>query len=64
MSATLKQGLLVAAGGVVLAFAVLVLARRRLMTLRYTIGWLGLAALASSSLSSPASSPPSATPSG
>ena len=46
VSATLKQALLVAAGGLFLGLAVLALARRRLMTLRYAIGWLGLAALA------------------
>lgn len=42
----MKQALLIAAGGVLLGAAVIALARRRLMTLRYTVGWLGLAALA------------------
>lgn len=46
MSPTVKQALLIAAGGLVLGVVIVVLSRRRLMTIRYTVGWLGLAALA------------------
>lgn len=46
MSPTVKQALVIAAGGVVLAGLVLFLARRRLMTLRFALGWLGIAAVA------------------
>jgi hypothetical protein len=45
VSAGVKQSLVIAAGGVVLAVVIVLLARRRLMTMRYTVGWLGMAAL-------------------
>jgi hypothetical protein len=45
VSASIKQSLVIAAGGVALGIVVILLARRRLMTMRYTVGWLGMAAL-------------------
>ena len=39
------QGLLIATGGVLLAVAAITLARRRLITLRYMLGWLAIAAV-------------------
>lgn len=45
VSASIKQALVIAAGGVMLGIVVILLARRRLMTMRYTLGWLGMAAL-------------------
>lgn len=46
VSPTVKQALLIAVGGLALGVVVVMLSRRRLMTLRYTVGWLGLAVLA------------------
>ena len=46
VSATLKQALLIAAGGIALGAVVIALARRRLITLRYTLGWLGISVIA------------------
>ncbi len=46
MSATVKQALVIAAGGVALGILVLFLARRRLITLRFAVGWLGIAGVA------------------
>ena len=43
MSAALRQGALIALGGVLLAAAAVTLARRRLITLRYAVGWLAIA---------------------
>jgi Uncharacterized conserved protein (DUF2304) len=44
VSSTVKQALLITLGGLGLAAVVLVLARRRLISLRYTFGWLAVAA--------------------
>lgn len=44
MSADLGQSLLVTAGSAWFALLVLILARRGLLTVRYTVGWLGVAA--------------------
>ena len=43
MSSGFGQGLLIATGGVLLAAAAITLARRRLNTLRYMLGWLAIA---------------------
>ena len=43
MSAAFGQGLLIAFGGVLLAIAAITLAQRRLITLRYALGWLTIA---------------------
>lgn len=43
MAAGIGQGLLIATGGVLLAVAAITLARRRLITLRYMLGWLAIA---------------------
>ena len=43
MSSTVKQALLITIGGVGLAAIILLLARRRLISLRYTLGWLAVA---------------------
>ena len=43
MSAALRQGLLIAVGGILLAATAVTLARRRLITLRYALGWLAIA---------------------
>lgn len=43
MSSGFGQGLLIATGGVLLAAAAITLARRRLITLRYMLGWLAIA---------------------
>ena len=40
MSTGAKQALILAAGGAALIFFVFVLARRRLMTTRYALGWM------------------------
>ena len=39
----MKQELLIVAAGIALGVLVLVLARRRLLTVRYTVGWVLLA---------------------
>jgi hypothetical protein len=44
VSTTVKQALLITLGGLGLAALVLMLARRRLISLRYTFGWLAVAA--------------------
>jgi Na+/melibiose symporter-like transporter len=41
-----KQALVIAVGGLALAGLVLFLARRRLITLRFAVGWLGIAGVA------------------
>lgn len=41
----MKQELLIIAGGVILGVLVLAVARRRLLTVRYTVGWVLLAAV-------------------
>jgi hypothetical protein len=46
VSSTGKQALLIALGGLAFGGVIMLIARRRLMTLRYAVGWLGLAALA------------------
>ena len=43
MSGAFRQGALIALGGVLLAAAAVTLARRRLITLRYALGWLAIA---------------------
>lgn len=43
MSAELGQAFIILLGGASFAVLVLVLARRGLLTLRYTLGWLGVA---------------------
>jgi Uncharacterized conserved protein (DUF2304) len=43
VSAAFGQGLLIAFGGVLVAIAAVTLARRRLITLRYALGWLAIA---------------------
>ncbi len=43
MAGGIGQGLLIATGGVLLAVAAVTLARRRLITLRYMLGWLAIA---------------------
>lgn len=43
MSAALRQGALIAVGGLLLGVAAVTLARRRLITLRYALGWLAIA---------------------
>lgn len=43
MSAAFRQGALIALGGVLLAASAVTLARRRLITLRYALGWLAIA---------------------
>lgn len=45
MSAAFRQGALIALGGLLLAVAAVTLARRRLITLRYALGWLSVAVL-------------------
>jgi hypothetical protein len=40
-----KQALVLALGGVVIMLVILGLTRRRLLTTRYTLGWLGVGAL-------------------
>jgi hypothetical protein len=45
MSTTLKQALVLAAGGVLIAVFILRLARRGLLTTRYALGWLGVGVL-------------------
>lgn len=42
MSYGLKQAFLIAAGGGLLSFSVIVLARRRLISLRYAVGWTAI----------------------
>lgn len=43
MSSGLKQALIIGAGGAAFSGAVVVLARRRLISFRYTLGWIALA---------------------
>jgi hypothetical protein len=43
VSAALRQGALIAVGGLLLGVAAVTLARRRLITLRYALGWLAIA---------------------
>ncbi len=45
MSSGASQALLIASGGLLYALVVVLLSRRRLISLRYTIGWLGIAGL-------------------
>ncbi len=45
MSTTAKQALVLALGGALIFLFVIRLARRRLLTTRYAIGWLGLGVL-------------------
>jgi len=45
MSTGSKQALILAAGGFLLVLAVFVLARRRLMTTRYALGWMSIGLL-------------------
>jgi hypothetical protein len=45
MSTSVKQALVLALGGVVIVLVILALTRRRLLTTRYTLGWLGVGAL-------------------
>lgn len=45
MSTTAKQALVLAIGGLVILLFILRLARRRLLTTRYALGWLGVGAL-------------------
>lgn len=45
MSTTAKQALVLAVGGLVILLFILRLARRRLLTTRYALGWLGVGAL-------------------
>ena len=42
MSAAFRQGALIALGGVLLGIAAITLARKRLITLRYAVGWLAV----------------------
>ncbi len=44
MSTAVKQALVLALGGVVIMLVILGLTRRRLLTTRYTLGWLGVGA--------------------
>jgi hypothetical protein len=44
MSTTAKQALVLALGGVLTLGVILRLSRRRLLTTRYALGWLGVAA--------------------
>jgi hypothetical protein len=53
MSTAVKQALVLALGGVVIMLFILALSRRRLLTTRYTLGWLavgGFVALAAASI--------------
>lgn len=53
MSTAVKQAIVLAAGGVLIASFILMLARRRLLSTRYAIGWLvigGLIAIAAALL--------------
>ncbi|MEI6402994.1 MAG: DUF2304 domain-containing protein [Actinomycetota bacterium] len=45
MSTTAKQALVLAIGGLVILLFILRLARRRLLTTRYALGWLGVGLL-------------------
>jgi hypothetical protein len=45
MSTTAKQALVLAVGGLVILLFILRLARRRLLTTRYALGWLGVGLL-------------------
>jgi hypothetical protein len=45
MSTTAKQALVLAVGGLVILLFILRLARRRLLTTRYALGWLGVGVL-------------------
>jgi hypothetical protein len=47
MSTAVKQALVLALGGVIIVLVILALTRRRLLTTRYTLGWLGVGALVS-----------------
>ena len=42
MSTTLRQALLIAGGGALLTVVAVVLARKRLITLRYALGWVAI----------------------
>lgn len=42
MSSGLKQALIIGAGGALFSGAVIALARRQLISFRYTLGWIGL----------------------
>jgi len=44
MSTSVKQALVLALGGVVIVLVILALTRRRLLTTRYTLGWLAVGA--------------------
>ena len=44
MSTAVKQALVLALGGVIIMFVILALTRRRLLTTRYTLGWLAVGA--------------------
>lgn len=44
MSSTAKQALVLALGGIGFTTFIVTLARRRLLTTRYSLGWLGLGA--------------------
>ncbi len=46
MSVGVRQGLVMAAAGIVLGWVVIVLVRRQLLSLRYAIGWLLIAVAA------------------
>ena len=45
MSTAVKQALVLAVGGLLIASVILRLARRRLLTTRYALGWLGVGLL-------------------
>lgn len=45
MSTAVKQALVLAVGGLLIAAVILRLARRRLLTTRYALGWLGVGLL-------------------
>jgi Uncharacterized conserved protein (DUF2304) len=45
MSTTVKQALVLALGGLAIMLVILRLARRRLLTTRYALGWLGVGGL-------------------
>ena len=45
MSTTVKQALVLALGSVAIVLVILRLARYRLLTTRYTLGWLGIGTL-------------------
>ncbi|MFM2071331.1 MAG: hypothetical protein RLZZ623_1594 [Actinomycetota bacterium] len=45
MSTTAKQAFVLALGGLLIAAFILRLARRRLLSTRYAVGWLGICAL-------------------